>query len=321
MRSTDRAESLIRLAAPEAEYGIRAEADLARILACDPVHEPTRRPKPRQRALSLSLVAGLVVIAVALSIGTLRPHTAYAATPPMLASTPITGSASDILTTLADLRMQDTAPTTSTDTRSWALSVEVDADGVVVPHPDIEPYRYEMTFHDDGSTDLRITAGQPFPGQDAERLPPPGTLIAQEHEEPGTSFADLLPSPFPTDPTEVGAWLANFAGDPQLTAGQTFNEIQSILIFCPITPAQEAAILRHLAQLGTIQVLGDVTDRLHRQGIAFIAKDRDPGQYEDILIISPETGSIIAGEIIYVGNTRTDIPAPTVIDYNAWTRN
>ena len=103
-------------------------------------------------------------------------------------------------------------------------------------------------------------------------------------------------------------------------AGQTLQEISTIVSNYLLTPEQEAALIGYSSGVSNIQVSGSTTDRLGRTGIVFSATDRAPGEYEDRLIISPRTGQILGAETLYTGTSRTDLHAPAVVDYTAWER-
>ena len=83
----------------------------------------------------------------------------------------------------------------------------------------------------------------------------------------------------------------------------------------PLSAAQEAALLTHLASVDGVTVDGQVTDRIGRRGIVFSGGD---GDYRQMLIVSPENGMLLAIETVYVGQERTDIISPAVIYYAAW---
>lgn len=313
-------EHLIRLAAPEVRYDVRAEADLVRIIETDEL-VTMRPPERRRRRVLRSLVAAVLLVAATIGVTGTLPRTAEALTPPLLTSDSVAGTASELLSDLARRRrLQHDSHARSIVANTWALNVEVGENEQILIS-NVEPHRYEVMMAPDDGMDIRITAAEPFPGQEQEGLVPPGTLISEEHVPADATFAAQLPEPFPTNGAEVEEWLALFTGVPRLSAGQTFTELQALLMYYPMTREQEAAILEHLAGLESIETMGTVTDRLGRPGIAFIARDKNPGEYEDILIVAPESGTILATETIYIGNSRTDLTAPTVINYSAWKRN
>lgn len=314
----DRAESIIKAGAPDAQYGLRAESDLLRILASSAPPKRHRRALPRQRIL---LSVALVVVALAISTSVVwgPSLTATAVTAPLLEVRPLPGVASSMLDHLAALRSQSPASSSrSIRGHTWSLSTEIGDDGEVQATLTV-PQIHEVLHHADGSVTVRVTAAEPFPGQSRHGLAEAGSLISEDTYAPGT-FLTYLPGPPPTDPGLVDQWLARLSGLPDLTPGQTIHEISALLLTYPASPSQEAALVSHLAQLPDITVTGEVVDRLGRQGIMFSALDQESGQFEDRIIISPETGSIIATERLYVGSQLPHLPAPSVLSYQAWTR-
>lgn len=201
--------------------------------------------------------------------------------------------------------------------QSWALNTWINDDGAIESST-VEPSWSETTFEDDGTVHYRLIAAEPFTGQDSDDLTEPGTVLVNETFQPGEwgFTADNAP---PTRADEIGSYLAELSGNPALTAGDAIREISGILSNYVLSSEQEAAIIGYLATLDTLTVAGETVDRLGRTGIVFSATDRS-ADFEDLLIIDPQTGKILAAETIYVGSDRTDIASPSVIDYTAWER-
>lgn len=320
MRRTDQAESLIRLAAPEAHYSVRAEADLARIVASKGPAADTSPPaeRPTRRRILTPVVAVLAVVALAIGVATFRPTRAQAATPPMLTLTNVAGTSKAVLGELAKLRATHPGGTASIELFSWALNTAIAEDGSI-SHSSIEPTLTTTKFQPGGSIDITTVAAESFPGQPRTGLRTPGSLIDQEHQAPGQTLSDSLPGPIPTTPEALEQWMAKAFGD-ESSAGERLANLLAILASYPATAAQEAAVIKFLSRDSGIQLMGGVTDRLGRPGIVFSLRDRIP-DHEDLIIISSTTGAIIASETVYVGETRTDITAPAVISYQAWIRH
>lgn len=278
-----------------------------------------RRPVPVLAGSSLVLI--MVAVAVVL-VSVLRAGPVVASTPPLLEATQISASSTEVLTQMAATRTQrpdDTGTGTGViRAQTWALNTTIGDDGSISTSR-VEPQWNETAFAPDGTVTVRLTAADPFPGQDATGLAEPGTLLAEETFPPGT-YDTGLPGPPPTDPAHVEDYLLELTGEEQLTTGQTFVEVAGLLSSIRLTAAQETALITYLATRDGITVTGEVTDRLGRSGVALTAADRLPGEVEDVLIVSPQTGKIIAAETRYIGTDRTDIPSPAVIDYTAWER-
>lgn len=255
-------------------------------------------------------------VAAVVAVSSVHQAPAMAATPALLVSTPVSTSASELLGTFAESRRGSGQRSSAIRTQTWSLDTTIAADGSIVSSS-VEPYWNETTVEPDGTVRVRITAAAPFPGQDAAGFPAPGTVIGEESFAPGT-YDQPYPDPVPTDAALVGDYLRQVSGLDTLTGGDAIREIAAILSSVVLTPDQEAALLQFLGSLPGLTVSGDVTDRLGREGIAFLANDRDPGVLEDVLVVSALTGRILAAETVYVGDGRDDITAPAVISYTAW---
>lgn len=308
----------------------RAKRELADLLLSRPNIAPHREraaeARRRNSARVTRRLAAVAVILVAVILAsTVVPDvipngSAQAATPAPLVTSAIAGSTAETLARLKIAKQNDRSdPGNSIRFQSWELNTEIDGNNEIVSSS-IEPYRSETTFAPDGSVHSILTAAEPFPGQDASGLPTPGTVIADETLAPG-EYESPYDKPLPTDAARIGTYLARYRGErPPLTAGAAIREISGLLSSVILTREQETAIISYLQTLDGLTVAGTVTDRLGREGIAFAATDRRPGEYEDYVIISPNTGSIIAAETVYIGSQRTDIASPSVVDYTAWER-
>lgn len=272
------------------------------------------RPMP---VLGGAFVLAMVVVA-AVVFTTLRPIAAVALTPPMLAYTSVSESSAELLTELSTQRLAGGAPGNVIRSQVWALNTEIAEDGTITSSS-VEPQERELVFHPDGSVSFQLTTTAPFPGQESAKLPAPGTVLSTE-EYPAGGFDNPYPEAMPSDSALIGAYLARVSGNDALTAGDAVREISGIMSSVILDRAQEAAAIAYLGTLKGLSVAGAVVDRLDRPGIAFRATDRFPGEVEDVLILSPSSGKILASETIYVGASRPDIDAPSVIDYTAWER-
>ncbi len=279
-----------------------------------------RRPARLVRRVSLATgSAALIVIAITVVVlSLLRPAVAVAHTPPLLELRSIPATASELLMEMDTMR-RGASPTGDTiRAQSWSLNTSINEDGTIESSV-LEPEWIETTFEADGTVRYRSVAAEPFPGQDTVGLPEPGTVLVDETFSPGTWDFVAQDGP-PADAGAMREYLADFAGSDDLTTGETLREVMSILSIFPLTREQEAAIIGYLATIDGITIAGETTDRLGRAGVVFRASDRSPGEFEDLLVVSRETGHILAAETLYVGTERTDIDSPSVISYIAWER-
>lgn len=306
----------------------RAKQELADLVLSTPQKPPgrdgTAKPPRRLRGVRRRLILvgsalAATALAAGITLGVLPDPPAFAATPALLAADHVDASPQKILKDAASATTLHDPPGTTIRTQTWALNTVITADGSVVSSS-VEPQRDEITFANDGSVHVRVTAAEPFPGQESDRLTAPGTVLSDETAAPG-EYDNPYPVPVPTAPDLIAGYLSEAAGSERpLGAGESIQEVSSIISSNVLTGDQESAVLTHLSTLEGLETAGQVTDRLGRDGIALRATDRDPGQVEDLLIISPETGAIIATETLYIGHDRTDIATPSVIYYAAWER-
>ncbi|WP_110589792.1 CU044_5270 family protein [Microbacterium suaedae] len=304
----------------------RAEESLRRILAAEneverePVRRRRARRRPRWRATSLALGAAAVLIVAIFAPG-ISPspqQTAVAATPPLLAASSVPETAQAELEKLASVRAQSEPikapdPPFTIQSHSWQL------DGYY-GHDVVAPTVTEEQFFADGHVQRWDYVGEPLTGPDADKLPAPGTLLEEYDSRTGMYAGRTLGDPFPTDPDLIADHLAFMLDEDGPSTVFYFGAVTTLINDRIPSAAEEAAALRFLAGLDGITVEGEVTDRLGRDGIAFSANDRGDGSDKTLLIVSPDTGKILATETIYIGDTRTDIESPAVIHYAAWER-
>ncbi|MFT4011503.1 MAG: hypothetical protein QM655_15820, partial [Nocardioidaceae bacterium] len=167
--------------------------------------------------------------------------------------------------------------------QQWALNTSIADDGTIASSA-AEPETRALTFQSNGAVELVVRAGAPFANEPTDGLSAPGSLLDREIYEPG-QFDNPYPNPPPTDPSEIGAYLAQSIGITKPTAGDYLRGIDDLLNNRLLNAAEEAAVLQFLATLKGLKLAGAVTDRLDRNGIAYIATDRRPGEYEDMLIV------------------------------------
>ena len=289
--------------------------------------EPTTAGRGKKRARTLVLAAMTLALVVALSfqLAPGAPQQAQATTPEMLELQPIEGDAAQWLHQLSQAAAQREEPSVETSTvesESWSLNIEIDDNGEVQFH-DVVPHRSTYTHHPDGSVSMEVRAGEPFtedyPDGEMGDLPEEGSILVDEVLPPG-ELDPLYSEPFPTEPSEIDDYFAEAIGDTSaLTGYETLNELAILFSEQTPDPQAEAALLAHLATLPDVTLAGETTDRLDRDGIAFTAEDPE-GEHKMMLIVSRE-GQILSTELQYIGTSREYLDAPSVIDYSAWKRN
>lgn len=318
----DRAERLIRQAKPtEQRLSPRAEADLAKILASTPAGATAAQDRsPRRPSRWVWAAAAAIVLAVAITgVNLAQPGKAFAATPPMPS---ITTTGQDPAATLRELQTRaaaqpDRSAATQIATQWWALASDVDATGKITSST-VEPRRrvttlgsHGITSYTDYAADTYDSAGRPVADPTA---PAPGTRLDTVTVDPDQR---IFTDPPPTKPTLFGDYLTDHLPlNSPSPAGNAFTGIRMLMAERILSSAEHTAFLGYLASLPDIQLLGTSADRLGRGAVVFAAPTQQG--HQTLLMISPETGHVIATEVIYRGTDRTDIPTPAVIEYVAW---
>lgn len=298
----------------------RAETHMQQLLAdTAPEDELARRRTARRRRvgwLGGAAAAALTAIVVTVSLVAVPSRPSFAATPPMPQFSHVDGAASPLLEGLA-ARAATQPDTTSAGPhtvsyQSWTLSGELDDNGKPAATY-IQPQQVTVT-HGNPDATVIISAGVPYYGD--------GAAVPHASTAPGTVISEYTtPVPIPSPPTEPGDWAGYlddaFGIGSNPAAGDILLQLPSILDFWTLTPAQNNALLQYLSTRPDLTVAGSTSDRLDRHGLAFHSSPlRD--DWQPTVIIDPDTGRILAVDVLYVGQTRTDIPSPSVIEYTTW---
>jgi len=184
----------------------------------------------------------------------------------------------------------------------------------------VAPERYVITRGSDGSYNTTVTTGQAVDGagKPIDDAPAPGELVWEEAWGPG-EYQFLYPSPFPENVDLVAAYFRDATGaEGPISAMSAIQATNDLLFEQQLAGKQLIALLQYFASQPDLTPLGEVKDRLGRDGVAFAAVDADRPGYERHLIVSPDTGRILATETIYTGTDRTDIASPSVVNYFVW---
>lgn len=315
----------------------RAKRELAELVMTAPARETSvARATPRRRWLhrpGLVPVAAGVVALSAVAVWSAMPSPAMAATPPPLEIQPAAQTAQEMLADLSEracIAPADTADTADADdvtvivTHEWNLAVEVDGDGSVVASA-VSPEVVTMIRHDNGDVSLEASAGIAYDsdGPIADPETTPGSLLWSNSFR-RDEFAAPYDESFPADTAEFPSFLS--AGtdlDVEGSGSHAFLAMAQFLRVEALNCGERARLIEFVAELPDVELAGVTLDRLGRDAVAFTA-DRPEGEYEgyrDYLLLSPETGEILAVEEEYIGTARADISAPTVTSYIAWEKS
>jgi hypothetical protein len=308
------------------ELDERARRDLSAILG----HRHTRSvPRARWVWATAAAAAAAVVVSVLGLPGAPQTISAYAATPPLLATQPLTVTAEAELNKLATLAgQQHTGPAVDgvqvIRTQSWALSTRVDGQTVASA---VVPLETSVRWGQDGSGSLRAVAGRTvFPDTASEQAwrragEPwaPGTVVRDETYPPGR-HATMWPGAPPTTSQGMATYLAIGHPISQIGTAELFVAVSDLALDRQLTGPQEAAVLDTLAKAPQVGVLGAVRDRLGRAGVAIYTDSDYSGlMTRYVLVFDPATGMLNASEewlTTTAGALKVRVPA--VISYSAW---
>ncbi|MHC6219845.1 CU044_5270 family protein [Arthrobacter sp. MMS24-S77] len=327
----------------------RAEHDLAAILGRTAANG-TRGQRSLHRR-TLLLAAGAAAAAAAGVVLVTRPATpgapnaqntpiaepVLAAAPMMLDPKPI---AKDAATVLEEARQKLRTPDGPGyrpgyfTIHHWEAGIMQAPDNS--PAMDVSlPVTAETRREADGSGTRTMAVGQPFsPTRSDVKFRALGWPMdvqpgqsKQETFGPGQFPALPLPQPVPTDDAGMAAYISAYQVRSSAMVNEgpqgVFQTIGFFVGYWNLSNAQEHAVLGAVAKLPGLAVLGEVTDRLGRPGIALSVETQDEryGTSRNILVVDPTTGRILATEEDYVQGPpdggKPLGPVPTVMRYIA----
>lgn len=260
------------------------------------------------------------VLAIGLAIGPLTAAPAYAVTPPALVAQPITQTADEVLaTSIAALQAaQERTATRDSLVVRWAMRDDGKPDPVIVPE------WQEWVWDADGTGHLESRTGAPYSvTKDGTIVPPAGEAPKEGSPLPGTGHhsSNLFFAEPPSDAAGLRAYIEDRVGPSgSADALAIWGVVSSIRDSWALSPAQQAAALQLVRDAGGVSVLGSVTDRLGRPGIALkIASTKRP-QFTATLVLDTSTHEIIAADTIYAGGStmKLKVAPGSVIEYKAW---
>jgi len=291
------------------------------LVAVRPAMAGPRHPRRRIFALAGAAVA---VAGGWFAVDQLRPRRAYAATPKALEIRPVAGDARRRLEQIAGRVAASTAPPSTVRpvehlvTRSWTLNSAID--GRTVTSAVIATQRELWRAGDQGrvieqnlapefpsDADRQAWHSDGSPG--ADRSPrrtdyPPGGLVIAWADRP------------PTEPDRLRRWLRrqdnSDAAIPKAVADLLRERV--------LTGAERLALLRVFATEPGLRLLGTTADREGRTGLVFATTSSSSGgDHTYRLVISPDTGSVLAHEHILTGGADAlRVRYPAVIGYDTY---
>lgn len=312
-------------AAADTRLDARAAAVLATILA----------PRPRRRRrLALTISAPVLAAAVTALLIVLIVNP-FAATAPAAAMPlrPLTFEAStltlseELTSAQRQLAVSDgpDEPVRQAVTVAWYAHVQMDGpDAGAVVSPEVETW----TWNEDYSAHLRVTAGRAYTlAEDGSQLPvrddlsPEGTVLRDDDFAASDVIFDGEPFPWlkAGDSADFYRQLLDEAyrqaGEDPTAALRVVADLQGAWT---LTNAQQSHILEALRAYPQLELLGSTRDREGRDAFA-VGAVTNPGLHQLVLLISPETGRILATETTYLGDD-PEVPMQpnTVMSYELW---
>jgi len=304
------------------------QARLQRIMSAPAAAQKRSWWRPADRATRSGRLAmrfawaapvGAAAVAVGLLVAPIVTTPAYAITPPALVAEPVAESTDQVLSaSISRLRdAPDRAAARDAKVVRWALRDSRPDDPVITPE------WQQWVWNDDGTGRLEATAGAPY------SVTADGQIVAPAGDAPDEGSAVESREPyryghFPDSPSADAAALRRYLQEatgltPDADALAVWGSISALRDEWTLSPAQQASALELLRDAGGATVLGSVTDRFGRAGIALSITSRDRPSFGATLVLDATSREIIAADTIYLGGSdRLDLPAGSVIEYSAW---
>ena len=162
----------------------------------------------------------------------------------------------------------------------------------------------QPTFLSAGDRERWIAAGRPSLGSETTGL------RLENDDVPGTPMISLT---LPDDPDALYRHLERrAAGSGNGVHEQMFTLVGDALRETSATPAQRAALYEVAARIPGVELVGPVTDREGREGVAVAMRDEANGM-RHTLIFDPETSALLGEEEVVLADNAFHYPEGTVI--------
>lgn len=334
-----------------------AEQLLNRVLASAPptsaladgTVEPRRAGRPAagrsRRTTALSAAAAAVLVVALVGTQTTRPTTATAATLPSLdyaLASPAETAAADLPDARAALLDLAAAARASDDpardgqvqhlvAQEWLLETTVGAHPDAVLDSAVYPTVTERWFSPDGSgliTQQRTAAVTYDGAVDPEARPSTGGPVSSDTLLPGTVDASVNDR-LPRGADALAAQLLELSPVECSLEGWSgyclSQQVQDAFLTSVVPQDLAGAFWEVLADEPTVRLLGDTTDRVGRDGTAFLVpaptiSGQPPGEDSAlVLVVAPSTGQLLSSETLTYRSDLLGIDEPTVTGFSAVT--
>ncbi|WP_156876537.1 hypothetical protein [Microbacterium luticocti] len=290
-------------------------------------HRPaTRKDRFRwwKTALPVAVLAACLVAVVVLSVGSIRPQSALALTPPALHFVP-TGQTSQQLLQMLERHASGAPagparPERGSRTVGWYAQITQDETAGTTAV--IAPQVTTIAWASDQSGSIRTVAGKPYWADESgsaiphAAAPAEGALISEMTFGPGEYEPSVR-----DEPGTSSKALADFLESAGLTsdgdAADMLDAIGNAFSSWTLTTEQQLTLIKMLLARPDAEILGAATDRAGRAVIGIAADShRFPGT-QKVLLVSGDTGRIVGLETVATSPSEA-VPAGAVISYSLW---
>ncbi|MFF1448465.1 CU044_5270 family protein [Streptomyces sp. NPDC058274] len=302
-----------------------AERRLNQLLHGEQGSRRSRRSRQARRwAWSLATTAVVAAIALTLLLSGTTTTPAVAAPRPLVVEA---GSAAVPLDEVAERAAASGAALPlrqGTHVQSWSLSM---TSGPGARPPITLPEERIVRWKADGShTELVVATDPRHPGRpvitdsdDTPRTVEDGHVLSRQSYPPSWSDAPPRARP-PHNAARLRAYLDEIDTTGTLRTPELLDAMAELLDHWTLGSRESAALARVLADAPGLRPVGEVTDRLGREGQAYVYDDTEHS-VRRMLILDPATGAVLGLEDTVTRNDpEYGLEAGDVMSYSAWMR-
>lgn len=285
------------------------------------VGRPAARRRRRTLAWTSAAAAVVLVLTIVSGVFWMPAPAASALTPKPLAYAAVSDDPSRVIAEAQRLLADSTTPLMP-ERRSlslgWYFSGSPDdADATVFRREWVDVQWNENLSGSVVTTAAEATNadGDTVPADD----PTPGTVVGDLQFVQNQFSPVVRTPPAPTADAMRAIALATTGAGDQLTAGDVMLAVRSLQSEWTLTGAQQSALLDVVAAAPGLRVLGETHDRLGRPVIGLGGIPSAPVNSDISLLLSTETGRIVAYESALVEDSSSlNLPAGSITDYILW---
>jgi len=289
------------------------------------LHSERPRPRTVRRwtwSIGTAAAAGAIALTLTLSGSTTTP--AVAAPRPLLVEAGSLPVPLDRLADRAATPYRSLPLRQGTHVQMWSLSL---TSGAEARPPITLPEERVVRWKADGShTELVVATDPRHPGKpvitESDLVPravEDGHVLSRQSYPPSWSDAPPQARP-PHDAERLRAYLAEIDPIEAMDTPQLLDAVVQLLDNWTLGTRETAALARVLADAQGLRPAGAVTDRLGRQGQAYVYDDKAHSTRR-MLILDPATGAVLGLEdTVTKDDPEYGLQAGDVMSYSAWMR-